>query len=515
MNRFLHTILTIFRVRASFVSLEITDSSLRSLRFDGANWQTAGIRLPPGIVEGGYVRKYDDFVAALRMLATQIRGRGHRRMIDAIVSLGSSNIFTQVFALPAMKGQNLEVAIGLNIQMLSPVKAAQAYTGWQIIEESDESGRLEVLSSFINRSVVDDIAKALREAGFFVHAIESRALSLTRLIRETGAGFDPKASYLALALDATGLELVVIRKGQLYFDYFNSWKDIYGNEEKVSLAALETVIVRNAHQVLNFYNRHWPELLSGIFVSAGGLQEQVKKILADNFSLHVIDLSLSSAAQVNPQWYVALGTALRCQIPHKNDKELSLLGVSVQEEYRYHKSIDFLGFWSLLMPLALGILLVVLGVADVSLSSIKSSLESQPLYNLSGEQAKETIGLQGQVTNFNRSVNLIQKIEKERNEKGAIFSKLYDLLGQYNIILTRFSYQDGSPNAVLTGKAKREEQILQFKQALDSDKMFQSVDLPPAEVRFSPEGIDFKINFSIMPPPARPATSEARSARRA
>ena len=498
-------VLTALRVRAMIGGLEITDTALRFARYDGSAWRTASLRLPPGIIEGGYVRNHAQLVEALRELAGRVRGPrgGRREPLNVIVSLSSINIYSQVFSLPMVKGENLEKAVQLNIQMVSPVESSKAYSGWQLVNQDQELLRLEILSAFINKEVVDGIRAALAEAGFLAHAIESRALSLVRLIRELAAGFNRHESYLALTIDSSGLEFVVLRQGQLYFQYFMSWRDLYGDNREVPAAALEALIVRNLHQVLNFYNTHWSELLAGIFVAAGGIQDQVTRIITENFSLKVIGLRLTSAQAVSQNWFVALGTGLRSLVPRREDTEISLLGVSAQGEFRRQQLLNFLDFWRVLVPVTLGILVLVLGIADVSLSRLRGGLERQAFFSLTPEQSRGITALHGQAQSFNRSVSLIQKIEQARLAEGTILDRIVTLMRSFGVTPSHLYLAGSQLTATVSGHAPSQDQIKQFKAALDQDVTFRSVNLPLQEIKSEGDQFSFLINFSIVPPTAR------------
>ena len=484
--------------------LEITDTALRFVRYDGRAWRTASLRLPPGLIEAGTVKDHDQLVAALRELAAQVRGpRGSRRAINVIVSLSSVNIYSQVFSLPIIRGEELEKAVQLNIQMVSPVESSQAYSGWQLMAQDQSAVRLDVLGAFINRSVVDGVSRALKEAGFLPHAVESRALSLVRLTRELAAGFDRRESYFALILDAAGIEFLIIRRGQLYFQYLNTWKDLYGGERQVSTEALEAVVVRSLHQVMNFYNAHWSELLSGIFISAGSMQERVAQIIADNFSIRPIELQLTLSEPVSPNWFVALGAGLRSLVPRREDAEISLLGVNAQDEFRRRQLVDFLDFWSVLVPVTLGVLLMVFGIADVFLTRLERGLKTNAFFAMNTEQVQSVTDLNRQLAAFNQSVAFIGKADVAASDKGALLENIVTLLHSYDLTLNHLYVQSSQLATSLTGCARTENQILQFKKALDADPRFQGVTLPLSEIRSEECGLSFLINFSIAPAAAR------------
>src|SRR3989344_5639202 len=267
------------RVKPVVGGLEIADSNLRFIMWDESRWRTASVRLVPGIVVQGRIKNRKEFIASLRALRSQVLGSKAKRKkrISVVLSLSSVDIYTQVFNLPMIEGENLEKAIELNIQMASPTGASQSYSGWQFVNRGRDNMRLEILSAFLERGVVDELTEAMREAGFLVIAVESRAISLARVIKMVESKFDPAKSLIAVSVDSSGLDVLVVRGGHLHFDYFNSWNDLQGESKQISLDAFKAMILRSINQVLNFYNSNWSDPVAEILVSAVGMRDEIMK----------------------------------------------------------------------------------------------------------------------------------------------------------------------------------------------------------------------------------------------
>jgi hypothetical protein len=489
-------VLNLLRVRPPIGGLEISDSTLRFAIWDGSAWTTKALRLPPNLVQGGKIMNYPQFVQLLRDFHADIAG-GKNKLVNVVVSLSSVNVYSQVFSLPVIEGENLEKAIQLNIQMVSPAQSSETYSGWQLVGEDQQAVRLEILSSFINRVVVDEILKALREAKFVVHSVESRALSLTRLIRQLAAGFDKSKSYFALSLDSSGLEFVVIRRSQLYFHYFNSWRDLYGSEKQISKAAFEAAVIRNLHQVLNFYNSHWSEPLEGIFISSTALHDDLVRILRDNFQMNILELQLSLNPPINPDWYVCLGSGLRPTTPQKEDQEISLLGISAQEEFLRSQSLLFLNFWSIMFPIAMSLMFLVLAGANWFLANTEARLKSEVSFG-TPEQVAEIQHLQDRVTEFNRVVQMIQD-SSVKSSRIKLVSRLQEMAAKHNVALLRVNYQAPGFSVTLSGKAPSEGELGAFVEELKGWNELSNVDLQLNQVKEELDGFTFSVPFVWTP----------------
>lgn len=493
-------LLSFLRAKPMIGGLEIADTAVRFVMWDGKVFQVAGLKLPPGVIVAGQLKDRANFVTSLKALHGQILGeRKHRSKLNAIVSLSSISIYTQIFTLPFIEGESLDKAIQLNIQMISPLEFSESYSGWQFANKDADKIRLEILSAFANRGVVDDFASALQEAGFLVVAVESRALSLTRLLKEAGAGFDAKRSEVVMSVDASGLDFMIIRHGQLHFDYFNSWRDIQGDTKEISQDIFRAAVIRSLHQVLNFYNSHWQEPLDEVIISTTGFRDEIVKIIKENFSLKVRDFELNTSQFVAPDWYVALGSAVRGLVPRRKDNEISLLGVDAQEEFGREQVLGFLRFWQILMPATVAIFTIAFMGVYFSLAGISSNLELEVASSGRGEQAKEMKALESQIAEFNRGVSLLSSAAGAATLKTPTLRKLADFSSQSGITILRIYYQSAKAPVSISGSAKSSDDVLAFKKLLDGEKSVKDVSLPPSAVKISPQGVDFSMTFSEAP----------------
>ncbi len=493
MNQFWLKLLSWVRIRQAIGGLEISDGVLRYAKWNGSAWMTSALRLPPGILSGGRVQDKAGFLAAL----TEFRGQilnGRKGALDVVASLGSMNVYSQVFSLPLIEGQNLEKAIQLNLQMSSPDKSKESYSGWQTIGEDQAAVRLEILSAFVSKEVVDELNGLLKQAGFMVHSLEPRAFSVARAVRVLGDGFDAKGSYLCVVLDEEGMEFIVLRRNQLYFQYFMSWSDVAQGEKEVSDERFRSALLRSFNQVFNFYTSHWGEPLTAVWLAGSALRDKVLETLQPNFQLPFQDLRLRDM-ELDPEWLVVLGSALRGYLPQAEDKEISLLGISAQEEFREHQILNFLGFWNVLLPVSLSVMLLVLGGADFFLRSSAEDLKERVVAS-SGTQVQEMNALQARLTQFNRSVTLIDQVMRETPPLYRILDSLIQIMRQNRITPVRLT-MNGSGSANLNAMADSEENIAAFAEALRGNARYSNVNYPLNEIRSSPQGSSFTMTFSI------------------
>jgi Tfp pilus assembly PilM family ATPase/Tfp pilus assembly protein PilN len=502
LNTFFHKLLSLLRVRTVIGGLEIGDSALRHMAFIDGTWQMESLRLPPGLVVHGAVQDHAQFVEALKTLKEQILGPVEaKKRLNVVVSLSSINVYSQVFSLPVIEGENLEQAVQLNIQMVSPNEAAQTYSGWQLVGHDERSVRLEILSAFVQRGVIDEMKNALSEAGFVPYSLESRALSLARLARTLVAGFDQAKSYILVNLDTNGIEFLILRRGHLYFQYFTSWQDILGSERQLTQAAFGGLVVKNLHQVLTFYKSHWTDPVTDVLVAASSLRDELTTTIKENFSLMVQEVSLSIAQPISPDWFVALGSGLRGIIPRREDRDISLLGVSAQEEFRRHQTADFLRFWRVLVPATLAVIMVALGGVRIFLGRTDADLKNKLLAaTFTSEQSQEMDALKTRIAEFNRVVDILHRVGQGPYIQTIFFESFAPLLAEHGITLTRFSFRGFSDPVTIQASARSEEQILKLKRVLDEHPLFEAVQIPLSDIRQEGQAVSFSMSFRITAP---------------
>ncbi|MBI3589453.1 MAG: hypothetical protein HY093_03545 [Candidatus Liptonbacteria bacterium] len=499
LNNYLNKLLVLLRAQPQVGGLEIADSALRFARFIGREWQMVSLRLPPGVVKAGQVADYGQLVLTLKQLKGQLPHAGSdRQNISAVVCLGSLNVYTQVMSLPDIEESRLDEAVRLNIQMVSPANAAEIYSGWQIVGKNESERKLDILSAFVNRSVVDEISKALKEAGFLGVVFESRAMAIARLVREKAVGINQARSHLIFILDNDVFDILVTRGGELYFEYLNYWKDLRGENKLISLLDFRNMVVSNLRKVFNFYSQHWSQDIENVILVATGLNDEIKKIVKENFSLEARELEISLDRPVTSEWYNVLGSGLRGIKSRKDDREISLFVTSARDEFREEQVVSFMKFWRLLIPVALGWLLIFFLATNFILMRKVGTLKSSGLM-FDSVKSKEVENLQNEAKLFNRYLGLISARRSLNGSKTLALERISKLMSDNNITPDRFSFRDFNSRIVLLGEAKTNAQILDFEKALQTDPQISQVDLSLTEIKPSPQGFSFSISFAIIP----------------
>ena len=307
---------------------------------------------------------------------------------------------------------------------------------------------------------------------------------------------DKEKSYIIISVDSSGVDVMVTRHNELHFDYFNSWKDIQGEDKEVTPDAFNGAIIRNLHQVVNYYNSHWQEPLSLILFLSPVFQDQIKKTIEENFGLSARELHINSEAPISSDWFVALGSAMRGMYSRRKDTEISLLGLDAQDEFQQEQVVGFLRFWRLLLPASLAILLISIFGVNYILTNINTSLADKISRLASPEQVKEMSLIEAEANQFNRLVSLLTSLNTIP-PKTAVMKNINDLAQKNNVTVTRIYNQADNVPYKLIGQARSRDELIAFKKDMDADKIFLNVILPLSNIKDGPQGVDFSLTFDF------------------
>lgn len=491
--------LSFLRVSVHPDGLEVSDQVLRFVYFYRNAWQMEAVRLSPGIMEKGIIKDAPALAAALRELRSKLPPpKRRKRILSVFVAMSSVNMYSQVFTLPFMEGGNLDKAIELNVQMISPVDVARAYVGWQLLNHNEVTLRSEIAAAFVDKSIVDAMTQALYEAGFVTVGVESRSLALIRVLREKGAGIEKKQSYLVVDIDGTGVDFLIVRNGFLYFEYSTSWADIADEKGQIAVTKFGEVISSNIRQVMNFYSQHWPDPLTGVILSAVAFGDEAANAIRESSSLPIIPLALAATEQpVAVEWLVALGCGLRGIYAGLKDDEINLSGEGAMDAFYEERMVDFLALWRVIIPVFLGCLIVVFVLADNFLGATKASIESSAGFTQQGNGLAAIAGLTASSTAFNQSVALVANAESQLSHNYLLITDINSIAAANNITINTISFQSLAAPVLVTGSALSETQIVAFQNAIQNDGHFGPVSLPLSNIQASAGAYTFSMSFPI------------------
>ena len=391
--------------------VEISDHFLRYLILKGGQPKFYSVKLDPGIVIEGKLQNKDAFLKALLNLRQQITKKAREKLF-VILNISAANVYSQIFDLPKVAEENLEEAAQLNLQMISPISTSEAYYDCQKIGENLAEGKIEIAGAFIYKNIIDDFSEVFLKANFVVVAVEFLPLAIARVMKDLAVNFDNQAPYIVFYLSSDGLNFLIVKNSNLYFNYFTSWRSLKGEKRYLSLDEFRAVIIEETKKILSFYNRNWSEPIKSFILMAQGLNSEVKEIITKEFSLTTEEVTLKKFNQVGQNFFPALGSALRGQIDRSEDTIISLASTGTEVEFRRQMFIAFIHLWQKIAFSFLIFIIASLSVTDVFLSKRLTNLQNDK-NSINFSNQEEFNNLQSQAKDFNKKVALLSAAKKE------------------------------------------------------------------------------------------------------
>jgi len=470
--------------------LHITDTALTYLKIKGDSFDKVTLRLPPGIVEGGRIKDKKRFISTLQEFRkTILPGSGDR--IFVVLSLPSNLVHIQPVSLPVTSGVNQFESTILNLQMVSPIDAENAYFGWQDINIGrSDNLRNEVLGAFVLRNVVDDIFEALNIVDIYAISVEFSSLSLARAI-ERGIVIEKDKPYILVEINVEGVQFAVIRGGVPFFHASHSWKDIQRDKKNIPTGAFRALLSDELHRILNFYASRWGDQpINDLIVITSALTNEIEEAVKKDFgflSLHVHDPSVLS---------VVSGSAIRGASHELFKDNISLSNFSDSGTLSREISSNFVRIWRDLYVSVLGFFLAVFLGLDIFIAMaggtiIKNSVDISNNPNLIKLAVYEREAME-----FNLLVQKIEQVRINKQKISPILARLRTIAGD-NIDLTRFSYISPDSPIVLSGTAISDSVAIAFKNRLVDVPQFTNVDLPLTAVSTQGDRTVFRLEFNV------------------
>jgi hypothetical protein len=475
--------------------LLISDASLQYVFLDGVSGEAPkyfSVRLPPGVLREGKIEAPDQFAIYLRELHRMIT-KGGAEVVKVVVSLPPAVIYTQSFNVPKINEEKLEEAARLNLQIISPIDAERAFTSSQVIGGTED--RYDLLGAFVEKEIVEKLKNLLTAQDFEPLIFEFPSLALARAISSSLKL--PPSPVLVLQVSSDGLDLSIIRGNSIYFEYFYSWRSVQGEAREITRAAFESVVTQEVKRVIDFSLSRFKENLSQALVVAPGFENEIAALLGKNFNLQAFPLVFKSYL-LAPNWYAALGSAIRGKNYSGTDKEINLSGFSLKEVFREERTFSFISLWRNIVIGAAVIMLVIFGSSATILVRQSKTVAVRLNSFVAHISESELADLKAKVSEFNKLVASVEQTRESSRSWHRILSRLKALADENNVIMDGFGVSQAADELNLSGRAPSTSQVLKFKNVLVKESGFSNVNLPLAGIAtLDDNSVNFSVSFSV------------------
>lgn len=475
--------------------LEIIGSAIKYAYFEEDRPRTAAVKLPPGVIVAGKLADQVQFVNALDSLKGLLSPGRKEKIFRVNVVLPTELVFTQGFSVPNLNPGELEESVGLNLQMISPIAKEEANMSAQIISEHDFN--YEFFGAFAEKKEIDKYQLALADAGFPAVSFEFGPLSLARFIRKNSlAG---KNLILVFELSSDGLELFLLKSGNVSFSYFKPWLSIQGTQTSISREVFDQTLVEEVRKVLNFASGKFGVSPDGVLFLAPGFEAEVGRIITERFNLKASPIAATSA-DVKPIFYSTVGAAAKWLDGNENAslKSINLGGEDLSRAIYEEQVINFIALWRGILGSVLAfVLLAYIAGALFVINQYKSV--SADVVNFKPPLNEEDLsGLVEKANTFNTVVSQFQSIEQSSQDFYVPLKHLTDLAKAGNITIQSIGINSLLSPVAIAANAPSYNTVLQFKNTLSADPDFMNVDLPLTQiVTQSDNSVDFGVTFTF------------------
>ncbi len=453
--------------------LEVGVDSVRfvMLEADGSFKQYAMAPLPVGVVSGGVVG--DEAALSATLLALRQSVRPSYGVMPVILSLPAPSAYLQAFSMPYAVPEHREEVARLNLKMISPFDGISAYADWEPLPSFGSQGtfgHLEALGAVAEPHTIEPFRAALARAGFMVAGVETVPLSLVRVAGASGVPDDDEASLFIWA-STSGITLIVMRRGALYFSKSIAWPG--GNDAKAAFTAVAGPEIRKA---LSFYEGRTGHSVKRVFIAGTGSAFDLTAWVGSAFGIETIPLAGYGGADAS--WLPVCGAALRGLIPRDEDVMISLGPVGTEDDFVQATVWRFLRLWR---TVALGLLSVATFAylsIDISFMPLENRLSAEVASPSVGSDDSEVVGLTRQAANFNALAEKATVAEKGAVSPVSAFRGIIRSARAGNITLTGLRFSAGDGAIAIEGTATREADIIAFKGVLADNPAIRGVSLP-------------------------------------
>jgi len=472
--------------------LEISDLNLRFLSVK--NKASVSLRLPPGIISDGRIKDRKSLISALRSVKNKIEPRDNKKL-SAVLIVPSSVVYTQTFQLPEIAKGSIESAAEFNLKMISPLRQETTYSDWQVLEENQD--RIELLAAFAPAAVIDEYTAAAFSAGFKILAIEFPSIALVRLIKEAGAAVDSERPYVILNLISEGLNFMIMKNGNLYFDYFQPWKTSSNGEREIKWSDFQETVLREVRRIINYYNTRWGRVEDLILI-APEFYERLSGLITDKLGMKVRPLSLRGYGGISVPWFAALGADIRASVSRSRDDSVSLMGTKAKVEYFRDELFVLIGFWRNIISSVLGFAIIASIGALVVAGRVQGLInERWSAVSAVAVNEQELSRLETEANDFNRRLDKISQAKSDRVDWNAIVKKILQVSGP-RVSIERISIPSAGQLIKISGSSVNEASAFELERNLAGQPEFEGVHLPIASVTRTVGGRwAFEITFSL------------------
>ena len=443
-------LLNVISNEESIGGLAISDDSIRFSRLKDSKSGLKAELLVEEKISGKELAEGDaSFIAKLLKFSRK------NNIKYVIISIPTDSIFVKTYSFPVtMPDEKVKESINLTIDLQLPKKREEIYCDWMKLVDGEDK---KILLSYVSRDYINKIISKIKKAGLKIVAIESHALSLARVIKQT-----KDEAVLIVDKENTTTSFSVIKNYQLFF----SWA--------IPNDKLENNLSREITKIINYHD--WFSLPIKNLVLLGDFNTtEIKKLPIKVVGAELIDeLKLISK---DTKWFASLGAAKRGLMDRRDDKMISFMEIGTEKAYHQEKINTTVNFF-IGISTALAIFFAVMFGGTWFMLAMMQNNYSQQIssFNLSASSENAST-LREQASTFNDITSQVSSLVKKEPNWSKVTSEIKNKTTA-GVIISNLSLPSASGQFSITGLAVNREAINNLKKSFESSSMFSEVNIP-------------------------------------
>lgn len=390
-----------------------------------------------------------------------------------VISIPSDNIFVKTFAFPlAMSDEKIAESMDLTVDLQLPRKKEEIYYDWMKTEEAADK---KILLSFVDKKYINKLISIIRKTGLRIIAIESRAMSLARALKQK-----KDEAVLLIEKDTKNTSFSVIINNNLLFSQSSPNEKIGAN------------INKEINQIINYHD--WFNIGIKNLILIGSFSEtEIKKL-----PLKIADFEISEDIKSVPKdikWLVPLGAAMRGVVSREDDKMISLMEIGTEAAYRREKANSVANFF---IGISAGLAIFFVAAFFVTWSLITSMQNNynRHITSFNLMPSSENSGLLGsKATAFNNLVSQASAMVKTEPYWSKLIAEIKNKTVS-GITINNVYLPSADGVFSITGTASNREAINLLKKSFESSSMLTGVEIPLNNLGAKVD-IPFSMTFKI------------------
>ncbi|MFH1705529.1 MAG: pilus assembly protein PilM [Patescibacteria group bacterium] len=455
-----------------YFSFLFADDELKIAKLDRSGKKLTALfqfPLPEGlVVEGGVAD-----IEKLARFLIQVKNKTKIGSCFAVVGIPEIRASTHSLTLPAISVSEIDQAIKLQAESFLPFPYKNEYLDWMLVgKTADQSNR--VLLSAVPKKIINDFVESFQKADLKPVAFETTSLSLFRLLPPEG-----KKRSFAAEIGKTSVVLILGNEG---------------NIEACSVVKEPDLFLETAKKMRSFYlEKEGAEKGQKIYLCGKNLSEQVINNIKNELSIDPVILKTAVAGipSGKENELAILVSLARKEVSLPEDvKTINVLPDKLAKKYQSFykgKRADLLAFLFALLVLLL------------NLASAFSYFKIKDQYRDSFSRIDPSYPrLDPNSTEFSawlKKARTVNKVSAGDDFANKVIKTLLEFSYQ-NVEIFGFDFNPEKDELILTGRAKKRDDVLKLKEGLEEEDFVAKASIPVSSLE-QEENAEFRIKLFL------------------